>query len=73
MNVHQAERRLTARAVAQITARATGILVGFLYEWNTGERQVAWLDKPQAARSVKVLETPSNLSIPSNTHEARRV
>ncbi len=34
--------RLHAHAVSRILDRETGELVGWLYEWNTGERVPRW-------------------------------
>lgn len=35
--------RLFGWPVARIIATATGELVGYLYEWDNGDRQPAWL------------------------------
>lgn len=34
--------KLCGKPVLRILCRATGETVGFLYEWNTGERQPMW-------------------------------
>lgn len=36
-------QKLFASPVQRIRSRATGETVGYLYEWNTGERQPMWL------------------------------
>lgn len=36
------QKRLHARAVKRILDRQTGELVGWLYEWNTGELVPRW-------------------------------
>lgn len=38
------EPRLFARPVLRILSRETGDTVGYLYEWNTGDRQPMWTD-----------------------------
>lgn len=40
-------RRLHARAIGRILDRETGELVGWLYEWNTGERVPRWRRGPR--------------------------
>ncbi|WP_317054378.1 hypothetical protein [Roseovarius rhodophyticola] len=35
-------KRLHARAINRILDKETGDLVGWLYEWNTGERVPRW-------------------------------
>lgn len=45
--VGQEQKRLHARAVKRILDRETGTLVGWLYEWNTGELVPRWKTKPQ--------------------------
>lgn len=42
------QKRLHARAVKRILDRETGALVGWLYEWNTGELVPRWKDNPRA-------------------------
>lgn len=41
-------KRLHARAVKRILDRETGTLVGWLYEWNTGELVPRWKTKAQS-------------------------
>lgn len=36
------------KVVARIVTRETREHVGYLYEWNTGERQRAWFSQPQS-------------------------
>ena len=40
-------KRERGEAVARIVTRETREHVGYLYEWNTGERQRAWFGQPQ--------------------------
>lgn len=35
-------KREQARAVARVRDRDTGEVVGYLYEWNTGQLDVMW-------------------------------
>ena len=37
-----AHERLEARAIGRILDRDSGEVVGWLYEWNTGERAQLW-------------------------------
>ena len=37
------EPRLCARPVARLICAETEVTVGYLYEWNNGDRQSAWL------------------------------
>lgn len=37
------EPRLFARPVARLICAETEMTVGYLYEWNNGDRQSAWL------------------------------
>ena len=39
------EKRLTARAIKRILDRQSRELVGWLYEWNTGEQEPMWKDQ----------------------------
>lgn len=34
--------RLTGTPIMRIYARTSGELVGYLYEWNNGDREPAW-------------------------------
>jgi hypothetical protein len=45
--VSNGQRRLHARAIKRILDRETGDLVGWLYEWNTGELVPRWKTKAQ--------------------------
>lgn len=38
--------RLVAHAIARILSSRTQAIVGYLYEWNNGDRQPAWLGRP---------------------------
>lgn len=40
-------KRLHARAIGRILDRKTGEVVGWLYEWNTGERVPRWKSGPR--------------------------
>lgn len=40
--------RLTGKPILRILCKETGALVGYLYLWNNGELQPAWLDTPVA-------------------------
>ena len=40
--VRNEAKRLHARAINRILDKETGELVGWLYEWNTGERVPRW-------------------------------
>lgn len=40
--MHKEAKRLHARAINRILDKQTGELVGWLYEWNTGERVPRW-------------------------------
>ena len=43
-----ATARLTGEPVKRIFCKKTGRLVGFLYQWNNGDLQPAWLDVAMA-------------------------
>lgn len=36
--------RLEAEAIMRILCRKTNVVVGYLYQWNNGELQPAWLE-----------------------------
>ena len=36
--------RLEAEAIMRILCRKTNVIVGYLYQWNNGDLQPAWLD-----------------------------
>ncbi|NKX46574.1 hypothetical protein [Roseicyclus persicicus] len=36
--------RLTAEPIMRILCKKTDTLVGYLYQWNNGDLQPAWLD-----------------------------
>lgn len=38
------ETRLTGEPIMRILCNKTDILVGYLYQWNNGDLQPAWLD-----------------------------
>jgi len=40
------EPRLVAHPVMRISCAASQEAVGYLYEWNNGERQPAWFGNP---------------------------
>jgi hypothetical protein len=40
-------KRIHARAIGRILDRKTGEVVGWLYEWNTGERVPRWKSGPR--------------------------
>lgn len=50
-------KKLEAKLVGRIMTRKGGDLVGYLYEWNTGERQNAWLKRPWKHVVIQALET----------------
>ncbi len=47
-SVSKTPKRLHARAVKRILDRETGDLVGWLYEWNTGELVPRWKSHAQS-------------------------
>ena len=40
--------RLTAKPIMRILCKKTDLLVGFLYQWNNGDLQPAWLNDAMA-------------------------
>lgn len=48
----QTSVRLCGRAIAALREPDTRQLVGYIYEWNTGEQTPAWLSGP-VANAVK--------------------
>ena len=51
------EPRLCARPVARLICAETEVTVGYLYEWNNGDRQSAWLgSRVKNVRSVLTAE-----------------
>ena len=40
--------RLTGEAIMRILCKNTGNLVGYLYQWNNGDLQPAWLNNAMA-------------------------
>lgn len=40
--------RLTAKPIMRIFCRKSDELVGFLYLWNNGDLQIAWVDEAVA-------------------------
>ena len=37
--------RLTGRPIMRILSEKSGKLVGFLYEWDNGDREPTWIDR----------------------------
>lgn len=51
------EPRLSARPVARLICAETEMTVGYMYEWNNGERQPAWFGpRVKNVRSVPMAE-----------------
>ena len=51
------EPRLCARPVARLICTETEMTVGYMYEWNNGDRQPAWFGPPvKNVRSVPMAE-----------------
>jgi hypothetical protein len=51
------EPRLSARPVARLICKETEMTVGYMYEWNNGDRQPAWLGpRVKTVRSVPIAE-----------------
>ena len=48
VEAHEAKMRLEARPIASILDQQTQEVVGWLYEWNTGERVPKWKDGKRA-------------------------
>ena len=42
------ETRLTGEPIMRILCKKTDTLVGYLYQWNNGDLQPAWLDTARA-------------------------
>lgn len=42
MQIAGSAQRLVAKLVLRILSRATGDVVGYVYEWNNGERPAMW-------------------------------
>ena len=40
--------RLTGKPIMRILCQKTNTLVGFLYQWNNGDLQPAWLNEAMA-------------------------
>lgn len=38
--------KLFAQPIARLRSLRSGMIVGILYEWNTGERECAWIRRP---------------------------
>lgn len=47
-NATKEPKRLHAQAINRILDRQSGDLVGWLYEWNTGERVPRWKTRAEA-------------------------
>ena len=43
------ERKLHGQVVMRIMHAATRVQVGWLYEWNNGDQEPLWFDKPVRA------------------------
>lgn len=54
--------RLTAHPVSRILCATSHETVGYLYEWNNGDRQPAWIGKPVRDVSYERL-TPAERGI----------
>ncbi|MTH66653.1 hypothetical protein [Paracoccus shanxieyensis] len=39
------QTRLEARPIARLRDKDNGRIIGLVYEWNTGETQMAWFGK----------------------------
>jgi len=51
------EPRLCARPVARLICEETEMTVGYVYEWNNGDRQPAWFGpRVKNVRSVTIAE-----------------
>jgi len=51
------EPRLCARPVARLICAETEMTVGYMYEWNNGDRQPAWFGpRVKNVRSVPMAE-----------------
>ena len=51
------EPRLCARPVARLICAETELTVGYMYEWNNGDRQPAWFGlRVKNVRSVPMVE-----------------
>lgn len=51
------EPRLSARPVARLICAETEMTVGYMYEWNNGDRQPAWLGpRVKNVRTVAMAE-----------------
>jgi hypothetical protein len=51
------EPRLCARPVARLICAETELTVGYMYEWNNGDRQPAWFGlRVKNVRSVPMAE-----------------
>lgn len=52
------EPRLCARPVARLICTETELTVGYMYEWNNGDRQPAWFGpRVKNVRSAPMAET----------------
>ena len=57
------EPRLCARPVARLICAETEVTVGYMYEWNNGDRQSAWLGpRVKNVRSVPMAEMQNEQS-----------
>ena len=57
------EPRLCARAVARLICTETEMTVGYMYEWNNGDRQPAWFGpRLKKVRSVPMADMQNEQS-----------
>jgi hypothetical protein len=59
--------RLFAHPAARILCTKTGATVGFLYQWNTGEQQAAWIDRKVRNVEYEPMHKPTCEPIPSKS------
>jgi hypothetical protein len=48
--------RLTGEPILRILCRNTGVVVGFLYLWDNGDLQPAWIEDPQTEVRYEFIE-----------------
>lgn len=57
------EPRLCARPVARLICTETEMTVGYMYEWNNGDRQPAWFGpRVKNVRSLPMAEMRNELT-----------
>jgi hypothetical protein len=49
-------QRLTGEPILRILCKNTGVVVGFLYLWDNGDLQPAWIEKPQVDVRYQFIE-----------------